>query len=170
MLLHVEIIFYLILGQIKYIVNFNSFSYTCILPSYVFWSVLVNTFWCLTFTTFFSFYPSVFLIGYFLMTCLPGHQEVHQFGFTYTDILTFILPIKLFSYVVFFNSRISIYFFSLQIMTVAMKLKDARSFARKVMTNLDSTLKSRDITLSTKAYPVKAMVFPVVIMDVRVGL
>ena len=33
---------------------------------------------------------------------------------------------------------------------------------RKVITNLDSILKSRDITLSTKAHPVKAMVFPVV--------
>ena len=34
---------------------------------------------------------------------------------------------------------------------------------RKVMTNLDSILKSRDITLPTKVHPVKAMVFPVVI-------
>ena len=34
------------------------------------------------------------------------------------------------------------------------------------MTNLDSTLKSRDITLPTKVYLVKAMVFPVVTMDV----
>ena len=33
---------------------------------------------------------------------------------------------------------------------------------RKAMTNLDSMLKSRDITLLTKAHPVKAMVFPVV--------
>ena len=33
---------------------------------------------------------------------------------------------------------------------------------RKVMTNLDSILKSRDITLSTKVHLVKAMVFPVV--------
>ena len=33
---------------------------------------------------------------------------------------------------------------------------------RKVMTNLDSMLKSRDITLSTKVRLVKAMVFPVV--------
>ena len=33
---------------------------------------------------------------------------------------------------------------------------------RKVMTNLDSILKSRDITLPTKVYQVKAMVFPVV--------
>ena len=38
---------------------------------------------------------------------------------------------------------------------------------RKVMTNLNSILKSRDITLPTKVYLVKAMVFPV---DVRFGL
>ena len=36
-------------------------------------------------------------------------------------------------------------------------------FGRKVMTNLDSILKSRDITLSTKVRLIKAMVFPVVI-------
>ena len=41
---------------------------------------------------------------------------------------------------------------------------------RKVMTNLDSIFKSRDITLLTKVRLVKAMVFPLVIMDVRVGL
>ena len=35
---------------------------------------------------------------------------------------------------------------------------------RKVMTNLDSILKSRDITLSTKVHLVKAVVFPVVWM------
>ena len=35
-------------------------------------------------------------------------------------------------------------------------------FGRKVMTNLDSILKSRDITLSTKVHLIKAMVFPVV--------
>ena len=40
---------------------------------------------------------------------------------------------------------------------------------RKAMTNLDSILKSRDITLPTKVRLVKAMVFPVV-MYVRVGL
>ena len=34
---------------------------------------------------------------------------------------------------------------------------------REVMTNLDSILKSRDISLSTKVYLVKAMVFPVVL-------
>ena len=36
---------------------------------------------------------------------------------------------------------------------------------RKVMTNLDSMLKSRDITLSTKVCLVKAMVFPVVMYE-----
>ena len=42
---------------------------------------------------------------------------------------------------------------------------------RKVMTNLDSILKRRDITLPIKVRLVKAMVFPVVsCMDVRVGL
>ena len=43
-----------------------------------------------------------------------------------------------------------------------MKLKDAYSLEGKVMTNLDSIFKSRDITLSTKVHLVKAMVFPVV--------
>ena len=41
---------------------------------------------------------------------------------------------------------------------------------RKAMTNLDSILKSRDSTLPTKVHLVKAMAFPVVIYDVRVGL
>ena len=43
----------------------------------------------------------------------------------------------------------------------AMKLKDLL-LGRRVMTNLDNMLKSRDITLSTKVRLVKAMVFPVV--------
>ena len=42
-----------------------------------------------------------------------------------------------------------------------MKLKDACSLGKKGMTNLDSILKSRDITLPTKFCLVKAMVFPV---------
>ena len=46
--------------------------------------------------------------------------------------------------------------------TKAMKLKDAYSLEGKVMTNLDSILKNRDITLSTKVRLVKAMVFLVV--------
>ena len=40
---------------------------------------------------------------------------------------------------------------------------------RKAMTNLDSTLKSRDITLLTKIHMVKAMVFPVVKKDYKEG-
>ena len=40
----------------------------------------------------------------------------------------------------------------------------------KVMTNPDGILKRRDITLPTKVHLVKAMVFPVACMDVRVGL
>ena len=51
---------------------------------------------------------------------------------------------------------------SLQMVTAAMKLKDAYSLEEKVMTNLDSIFKSRDITLTTKVHLVKAMVFPVV--------
>ena len=41
---------------------------------------------------------------------------------------------------------------------------------RKAMTNLDSILKNRDITLPTKVHLVKAMVFPVVMYDMKVGL
>ena len=44
----------------------------------------------------------------------------------------------------------------------AMKLKDCSLLGRKALTNLDSTLKSRDITWPTKVHLVKAMVFPVV--------
>ena len=40
---------------------------------------------------------------------------------------------------------------------------------RKALANLDSILKTRDSTLLTKAHLVKAMVFPVVMMDVRAG-
>ena len=43
-----------------------------------------------------------------------------------------------------------------------MKLKDALLLGRKAMTNLDSILKSRAITLLIKVHLVKAMVFPVV--------
>ena len=42
------------------------------------------------------------------------------------------------------------------------EIKRCLPLGKKVMTNLDSTLKSRDITLPTKVHPVKAMVFPVV--------
>ena len=48
---------------------------------------------------------------------------------------------------------------SLQMVTAAMKLL---LLGRKAMTNLDSILKSRDITLPTKVHLIKAVVFPVV--------
>ena len=50
------------------------------------------------------------------------------------------------------------------------EIKRRLLLGRKAMTKLDNILKSRDVTLSTKAHLVKAMVFPVVCMDVRVGL
>ena len=50
---------------------------------------------------------------------------------------------------------------SLQMVIAAMKLRRLL-LGRKVMTNLDSIFKSRDITLSTKVHLVKAMVLPVV--------
>ena len=43
-----------------------------------------------------------------------------------------------------------------------MKLKDIFFLERKTMTNLDSVLKSRDITLPTKVHIIKTMFFPVV--------
>ena len=43
-------------------------------------------------------------------------------------------------------------------------------FGRKAVTNLNSVFKSRDITLPTKVCLVKAMVFPVAMYGVRVGL
>ena len=46
--------------------------------------------------------------------------------------------------------------------TAAMKLKGTCSLGKKAVTNLDSMLKSRDITLPTNVHLVKAMVFPVV--------
>ena len=46
--------------------------------------------------------------------------------------------------------------------TAAMKLKDACFLEKKAMTNLDSILKSRDITLPTKVHLIKAMLFPIV--------
>ena len=54
---------------------------------------------------------------------------------------------------------------SLQMVTAAMKLKKLLLLGRKAMTNLDSILKSRDITLPTKVRLVKAMLFPLAILD-----
>ena len=44
------------------------------------------------------------------------------------------------------------------------EIKRRLLFGRKAMTNLDSIIKSRDVTLPTKVHLVKAMVFPVVVM------
>ena len=62
------------------------------------------------------------------------------------------------------SDKLYFYFFgskSLQMVTAAMKLRRLL-LGRKAMTNLDSILKSRDITLPTKVRVVKAKVFPVV--------
>ena len=50
------------------------------------------------------------------------------------------------------------------------EIKRRLLLGRKVMTNLDSIFKSRDIILPTKVRLVKVMVFPVVMYGVRVGL
>ena len=49
------------------------------------------------------------------------------------------------------------------------EIKRCLLLERKAMNNLETILKSRDIALPTKVYLVKAIVFPVVIMDMRVG-
>ena len=53
-------------------------------------------------------------------------------------------------------------------MTAAMKLKDACSLKKKAMTNIDSILKSRDITLPTKVHLVKTVVFPGVVYGCKI--
>ena len=50
------------------------------------------------------------------------------------------------------------------------EIKRRLLLGRKVITNLDSILKSRDITLSTKVRLIKAMVFQCSCMNVRVGI
>ena len=50
------------------------------------------------------------------------------------------------------------------------EIKRCLLLERKVMTNLDSIVKSRDITLPAKVHLVKAMVFPVVMYGLRAGL
>ena len=54
---------------------------------------------------------------------------------------------------------------SLQMVTTSHEIKRCLLLGRKVMTNLDSILKSRDITLPTKVRLVKGMVFPVVMYE-----
>ena len=48
------------------------------------------------------------------------------------------------------------------------EIKRPLFLGRKVMTNLDSILKSRDITLPTKVHLVRAMVFPVVMYECEI--
>ena len=50
------------------------------------------------------------------------------------------------------------------------KIKRRLLLGRKVMTNLDSILKSRDFTLPTKVHQVRAMVFPVVMYGCKSGI
>ena len=50
------------------------------------------------------------------------------------------------------------------------EIKRRLLLGRKAMTNLDSILKSRDITLPTKVHLAKAMVFPVVMYGCELGL
>ena len=58
----------------------------------------------------------------------------------------------------------------LDAMTLAfLMFKRCLLFGRKAMTNLDSVLKSRDITLLSMIHIVKVMVFPKVMHNVRVG-
>ena len=64
---------------------------------------------------------------------------------------------------IFLSSKITVY------SDCSHKIKRCLVLGRKAMTNLDSILKSRDITLPTKVQIVKAIFFPVVITDVRVG-
>ena len=49
------------------------------------------------------------------------------------------------------------------------EIKRCLLLGRKAMTSLDSRVKTRDITLPTKVHLVKAMVLPIVMLDVRVG-
>ena len=66
---------------------------------------------------------------------------------------------------ILFSAKVRLYFFGLQITVdgdCSHEIKRHLLLGRKVMTNIDSIFKSRDITLPTKARLVKAMVFPVV--------
>ena len=64
------------------------------------------------------------------------------------------------------------YFLGLKIMAdgdCSHEFKRHLLLGRKALTNLDSTLKSRDITLPTKVHLVKAMIFPVVMYGCESG-
>ena len=56
---------------------------------------------------------------------------------------------------------LTLFFWAPKSLQVVSEIKRGLLLGRKVMTNLDSIFKSRDITLPTKVHLVKAMVFPV---------
>ena len=58
---------------------------------------------------------------------------------------------------------------SLPMMTASMNLEDTCSFEEKLLTNIHSVLKNRDITLLIRVHIVEAMVFLVIYIDRRVG-
>ena len=60
------------------------------------------------------------------------------------------------------ENSVRLYFFGLQKNDCSHEIKGCLVLGRKVMTNVESILKSRDVTLPTKVRLVKAMVFPVV--------
>ena len=67
---------------------------------------------------------------------------------------------------------VTFYFFGLQTTAdgdCSHEIKRCLLLGRKAMRHLDSILKNRDTTLPTKVYLDKAVAFPVVMMDVRVG-
>ena len=69
------------------------------------------------------------------------------------------------SYFIWFRNSVRLYFGGSKITAdgdCSYEIKRRLLLGRKVMTNLDSIFKSRDITLPTKVHLVKAMVFPVV--------
>ena len=57
---------------------------------------------------------------------------------------------------------------SLQMVTVGRKFKRCLFLGKKALTNLDSVLESRDVTLLTKITIVKAMIFPVVMYGYKI--
>ena len=67
------------------------------------------------------------------------------------------------TYVIFLGSEITVDG------DLSHEIKRHLLFGRKAMTNLESILKSKDITLLTKACIVQALVFPVVMYGVRIG-
>ena len=81
-------------------------------------------------------------------------------GKTVETVTDFIIFIYLFIY--FFGSKIT------ADGDCSHKIKRRLLFGRKAMTNLDSLLKSRDITLPTKVRIVKAVVFPVVMYECEI--